>query len=230
MNKPNAGILNNQTLAQQCAEIIYKNIVNMKPGYEPGSRLNAQKIAAELGISETPLKVAFKLLESQGVLTIRPRKGTYVAQLSKRDIEELLAVRAGLELLAVRLGQGRFSEEELREMERCLRDCERALKEGDIQTYREQDERFHRLIVAVGRNNRLKKLYQYLTASEGIINAYSPRTTASRQESTREHWELVETFRSGDVDAMLLALERHWETSRHRALGCYRDATVAEGS
>lgn len=228
MTKPNAGLLNNQTLAQQCAEIIFKNIVNMQPGYEPGSRLNAQKIAAELGISETPLKVAFKLLESQGVLTIQPRKGTYVAQLSKRDIEELLAVRAGLEVLAVRLGQGRFREEDLEEMEKCLRDCEQALAENDIQTYREQDERFHRLIVAVGRNNRLKKLYQYLTASEGIINAYSPRTTDSRQESTQEHWELVRIFRSGDMEAMLAALERHWESSQGRALGCYRDAAVAE--
>ncbi len=214
--------LSRETLAEQCAEIIYKNIINMKPGYEPGSRLSIKNLARDLGISETPLKIAFKLLESQGVLMIQPRKGTYVAELSKRDIEELLAVRSGIEGLAVQMAKGKFSESRLHKMETCLRQCEFALAHDDSEMYRENDAQFHRLIVGAANNQRLDRLYVYLTASEQIINVYSPRSKDAKEHSTVEHRSLLMKFRSGDERIILAELQRHWNNSTQRVLEGYR--------
>lgn len=221
MNNNKLMPLLNETLAQQCADIIYMNIVNMSPGYEPGARLNVLKLAEELGVSETPLKSAIKQLESQGVLTVLPRKGTYVSELSARDVEELLAVRSGIEELAVKISDGRYSEKVLQEMEKCLRRCEFALSQDDSEMYRENDAKFHRLIVAASGNIRLEGLYTYLTASEQIINVYSPRSKNAKEESTKEHWDFRETCKTGELEIILSELRKHWELSRRRVLKGY---------
>ena len=195
------------TLDQQCTQLLYDNILSMLPGYEPGSRINVKVIAQELGISETPLKTAVKQLESRGILCIMPRKGTYIAKLSKRDIEELITVREGLEELAIRIGNGYFDQEILMAMASCLKQCERALREDDAELYRDNDRQFHFLIVQASHNNRLEKLYLDFCTSEQIINVYRTRSKESRKVSTSEHWLLLEGFRSGDTDRILLSTE-----------------------
>ncbi|HZK86291.1 MAG TPA: GntR family transcriptional regulator [Desulfosporosinus sp.] len=215
-------LLNKQTLAQQSAEIIYRNILNMKPGYEPGSRLGVKEIARELGISETPLKMALKLLESQGVLIVEARKGTYVAKLSKRDIQELMAVRFGMEGLAVQLAQGHFPDDCLVEMEECIKSCHVALEINDEEMFRENDDRFHRLIVDVSHNKRLKRLYTYLRASEQIIDVYVTRKPEARLKLIQEHTCLLEKFRSNDLSIIIVALREHGERGVLRALNGYK--------
>jgi len=211
-----------ESLAEQCADIIYQNIINMKPGYEPGSRLSGRSLAQEFGISETPLKLAFKLLENQGVLSVLPRKGTFVSELSEKDVQELLTVRSGMEGLAVTLAEGIFTQEDLLQLEESLAQCELALTTDETERYRDNDEKFHRLIVNIAHNQRLNRLYADLITSEQIIQVYTPRSEEAKRQSTQGHRVLLEQFHTSDVTIILDALQKHWKNSARRVLEGYK--------
>lgn len=213
--------LDKKTLAESCAEIIYENIINMKPGYAPGNRLNVFDLAEKMGVSETPLKMAFKLLESKGVLNIKARKGTYIVELTADDIEELLDVRSGLECMAVQLIKGNFPQQILDDMEVCVEKCNEALAIDDVETYREMDEKIHVLIIDSAHNKRLKRLYKDLLASEKIIYLYSPKDKHAREESTNEHKKLLQTFQTRKLSHCITVLQNHWMMSRKRSLSGY---------
>ncbi|MHB1652584.1 MAG: GntR family transcriptional regulator [Desulfitobacteriaceae bacterium] len=214
-------LLSKETLAQQSADVIYSNIINMKHGYEPGSRLSIKDLSEELGVSETPVKIALKLLESKEVVIIKPRVGTYIAELNQKDVKELTAVLSGLESLAVHLVKGEFSESDLRKMKKCLEQCELALLQNKAELYRENDVKFHRLIVGAAHNRRLDELYTHLMASEQIINVYSPRSKEEKEQSMAEHRLLLEKIQSNDERVLLEELNRHWKNSEARLLSRY---------
>lgn len=205
-----------ETLRSRIATLIRQYIIELKEGYEPGSRLNPREMARQFGVSETPLKLALQELASLGLVEVLPRRGTYVCRLSRRDVHELLDVRAGLEVMALRLIGGRIPGPILTQMEATVLACEKALAESANDEYRAQDARFHHLMVHASGNRRLEQVYESLTHSVQILNVYNPRNPSHRLESQQEHRALVEVFREGDLARSKAALLQHWERSKRR--------------
>lgn len=110
----------------------------------------------------TPVREALKMLAVQGLIEYSPRRGAAVTRLSVGELDDLIAVLSGPEMLAVRLSGGRVAESDLDLLGRCLVDCERAIEGGDIAAYRSADDQFHRLIVATSGSRRLGGLYDSL--------------------------------------------------------------------
>src|SRR5450432_2932332 len=101
------------TVADRTAEVLRQRILAQTPGFLPGQRLFPVTLADELGVSATPVLQALDRLAANGLVDVIPRRGTYVAQLSMHDLDDLQSVRAGLELLAFRFRSGSLSVEEL---------------------------------------------------------------------------------------------------------------------
>src|SRR3954462_13536219 len=80
---------------------------------KPGERLNVDDLAGKLGVSLTPIRGAIQQLATEGLIEIRPRSGTFVAQLTERDVEETFKIRCALECLAAEEAIGRIGEPEL---------------------------------------------------------------------------------------------------------------------
>src|ERR1700730_12806257 len=97
------------TVAHRTAEVLRQRILAQSPGFLPGQRLLPLRLATELGVSATPVQQALDHLAADGVVEWVPRRGTYVAQLSTQDLDDLASVRAGLELLACRFRAGHLS-------------------------------------------------------------------------------------------------------------------------
>jgi GntR family transcriptional regulator, rspAB operon transcriptional repressor len=209
------------TLTNRIATLVREMITDLKPGFEPGARINPRELAQLFGVSETPLKLALQELASQGLVEIFPRRGTYVAKLSRRDVDELVDVRSGLEVMALRLTGGRLLESVLDQMLQGITLCEQALEEGDSELYRANDAKFHRLIVQASGNRRLEQMYELLTGSVQILNVYNPRHHLQQAESQAEHRQLVAVFRQGDLAASEAALALHWSTSKTRLVHAY---------
>ena len=74
---------------------------------EPGERLMEIQIAEELGVSRTPVREAIRKLELEGYVVMLPRRGTYVANLSIKDINEVYEIRASIDALAAGLAAER---------------------------------------------------------------------------------------------------------------------------
>ena len=76
-------------------------------------RLDEKRLAAELGVSRTPVREALARLENQGLITIVPRRGVYIARKSKAEIIEMIIAWAALESMAARLACERASDDEI---------------------------------------------------------------------------------------------------------------------
>jgi DNA-binding GntR family transcriptional regulator len=101
----------------------------------PGERLRLEELAGRFGVSLTPVRHALRRLESEGLVVSLPRRGSRVALLSIEELEEIQALRLGLETFLARAGAERCTARALDEMEDARDELERAFRAGDLDAY-----------------------------------------------------------------------------------------------
>jgi DNA-binding GntR family transcriptional regulator len=101
----------------------------------PGERLRLEELAARFDVSLTPVRHALRRLESEGLVVSRRRRGSQVAPLSVEELEEIQALRLGLETFLARRGAEAITEEALAEMTAARDEMERAFRGGDLDAY-----------------------------------------------------------------------------------------------
>jgi DNA-binding GntR family transcriptional regulator len=101
----------------------------------PGRRLRLEELAGRFDVSLTPVRHALRRLESEGLVVSRPRRGSRVAPLSVEELEEIQALRLGLEMFLARRGAERCTPAALKEMTAARREMERAFRVGDLDAY-----------------------------------------------------------------------------------------------
>ena len=174
----------------------------------PGERLMEIQLAEELGVSRTPVREAIRKLELEGFVIMIPRRGTYVADLSIKDINEVFEVRSALDSLANGLAAERITEEELEQMERLLVQIGACVDKGNMEKIVELDGQLHDILYRASRNDRLvgiiNNLREQLTRFRTISMAYPGRL----KKTIEEHTQLVGAIAARDVDlAQQLAVE-----------------------
>lgn len=101
----------------------------------PGERLRLEELASRFDVSLTPVRHALRRLESEGLVVSLPRRGSRVAPLSLEELEEIQALRLGLETFLARAGAERCTKAALAEMEAARREMEQAFRAGDLDAY-----------------------------------------------------------------------------------------------
>ena len=101
----------------------------------PGRRLRLEELAARFEVSLTPIRHALRRLESEGLVVSLPRRGSRVAPLDVEELEEIQALRLGLEMFLARRGAVRCTHEALAEMTAARGEMERAFRAGDLDAY-----------------------------------------------------------------------------------------------
>ena len=122
---------------------------------KPGERLMEIQLAEELGVSRTPVREAIRRLELEGYVIMMPRRGTYVANLSIRDVNEVFEIRTSLESLSSGLAAERITDDELERLQRLLVQIGSYIEIGDMEKIVETDTEFHDLLYQASRNQRL---------------------------------------------------------------------------
>lgn len=175
----------------------------------PGVWLNERDLCERLRVSRTPLREAYRILASDGLVMLLPKRGAQVIELSAEDIGNLFDVLAVMEGLAGRLAAERASEEELREIARLHAAMLAAYAERDIKRYFEASMGTHVAISAAAHNPALAETYARLnmrvqnlryksnvgqeewSASaadhEGFVQALMARDAARAEQLMREH-------------------------------------------
>ena len=110
---------------------------------KPGERLMEIQLANKLGVSRTPIREAIRKLELEGLVLMIPRKGAEVAQITEKNMRDVLEVRKALEELAVQLACEKITDEEIEEMKKAAEEFKMILKGKDITEIAEADDVFH---------------------------------------------------------------------------------------
>jgi DNA-binding GntR family transcriptional regulator len=114
-----------------------------------GEQLQQEEVAARFGVSATPVREAFGILEAEGFLESKPHRGVIVAERQLADLEDVYEIREALELLAIRRVVRRVTPGVIRELEAVLADAARGLLARDIQHVRRANTQFHQVLLRV---------------------------------------------------------------------------------
>jgi DNA-binding GntR family transcriptional regulator len=174
--------------------------------FVPGSRLNVEELARELGASRTPIWEAVRKLEQEGLLCSIPNRGVFLVELTRKAAVELYTVREVLEGLAAGLAVSRITEKTLEKMESSLRKQEVIVKQQDLIAYSREDFHFHALIYAACENAFLQEIL------EGIKNKSRPigmQITPILSELLDDHRKIVAALRQRNVQRAETAFREH---------------------
>ena len=181
----------------------------LKGDLKPGERLMELQLAAQLGVSRTPIREAIRMLEQEGLAVTVPRKGAEVAKMTLKGMEDVLEIREALDILACQLACERITGEQLTLLEEKKKAFEVSLKSGNVKEIAETDVAFHDVIYdATGNpklvnmlNNLREQIYryrvEYLKREENyprlikehneIYTSLVNRSKKDATESIREH-------------------------------------------
>src|SRR5262245_139770 len=134
-----------RSLADQAADQIRRRIV--RGDFQLGEALSETTLAADLGISKTPVREAFLRLKTEGLVDVQPQRGTFVFRMSAAEVRDLSEFRDVLEISALRLAMRKGASALGSTLARIAADMERALARGDTAAYRELDSVFHERII-----------------------------------------------------------------------------------
>ena len=129
----------------------------------PGERLMEIHLAQRLGVSRTPIREAIRKLELEGLVTMIPRRGAEVAQISEKNLEDVLEVRTSLERLAVRLACERMNEEQLSELHDACEHFAAVTKTKDMTAITQADVALHDVIIRSTGNRKLEQVISNLS-------------------------------------------------------------------
>ena len=176
---------------------------------KPGTPLVETQLAAELGISKTPVRAALEELEREGFVTRILFKGTYVTEVTLKDLVEIFQLRAVLEGLAVRLATPLFSPRELDHIDHNLTAAEAALAEGDLAYCSELGKSLHDAIIDKADSQRLTLIIRNLDDHVQRFRAISDQISGRLNKSVKEHRQVLEALRRRDPDAAAQAMHDH---------------------
>ena len=187
-----------QTLREKILETIRDAI--LKGSLKPGERVSEPELAERFGISRTPIREAFRQLESEGYLEVMPRKGAVVASLSERDVVEFYSIKSILEGHAARIAAERMSERDLERLETINAKLEQIATEGDIKTFFRVHNEFHELFIKASGNDKLTELINQLVLKFNRLRLASLAQPGRMAISVQEHRKIIEAFRNHDGD------------------------------
>ncbi|TDE28976.1 GntR family transcriptional regulator [Actinomadura sp. 6K520] len=198
VNAPIPARLLRTGLAGQIREFIVEGISSGR--WEPGERIIERRIAAELGVSQGPVREALRQLEAQRLIESLPNRGARVREFTERDLAEIFPVRAGLERTAAELALPRLSDGCLDALEKHNRRLGEAAKGGDLHEQMRLSIAFHREIVESAGNGLLVSVWESLGIELWTTLSLRLHDTEIYSKSA-EHAELIEAFRRRDPEA-----------------------------
>lgn len=145
-------------------EIVYEELRNLilTGKIKPGTRMMEIELAEDMGVSRTPIREAIRKLEKEGLVIIEPRKGAYASEVSVKDMEDILEVRANLEGLAAYYAAERMTDAEKKALGETSEKFRAAVEAGDMAEMISNDTRFHHMIVESSKNNHLIHMVEQL--------------------------------------------------------------------
>ena len=194
-------------LYQEVAERLRQRIFSHE--LPPGSWIDEQSIAEQYGISRTPLREALKVLASEGLVTLKPRRGCYVTEVSERDLDEVFNVMALLEGECARLSAARATDADLKRLRALHADLEKAAAEADIEGFFDSNQAFHLALQEIANNRWLLQVIGDLRKVIRLSRHHSLFSEGRLEQSLEEHRRLLEALLARDADAAAQHMHTH---------------------
>jgi DNA-binding GntR family transcriptional regulator len=171
-----------------------KNLIVGMDIYRSGAdlRLDERKLAADFGISRTPVREAMAQLEREGFVRSVPRRGVYVVRKTRAEVIEMITAWAALESMAARLATQKASDEEIAGLRRLFATFEGGAVEAKLDEYSEANIEFHQSIIRMSHNRVLIDLAENLFTHMRMIRRRTISEKDRADRSIRDHMHIIE--------------------------------------
>lgn len=180
----------------------------------PGSWIDEQALAEAYGISRTPLREALKVLASEGLVTLKPRRGCYVTELSQQDLDEIFPVIGLLEGRCAFEAALRAGPADLRRLEAIHWRLEQHAAENDVDAFFDANQDFHLAIQQISGNRWLMQVIDDLRKVLKLARHDSLLRAGRLEQSLEEHREIMAAIRTGDAILSEARMREHLQRGR----------------
>lgn len=165
----------------------------------PGSWIDEQKLAEELGVSRTPFREAIRILASEGLLRIEPRRGCYVTELTEKDLDEIFPLMAMLEGRCAFEAAERASDAQIQSLENLHNKLKVYAKDKKIDQYYATNREIHIAIQTLAGNEWLTHMVYDLRRILNLSRHRSLHHKGRIEESCAEHLAIFDALKKRDA-------------------------------
>ena len=166
-------------------------------------------LANRLGVSRTPIREAIRKLELEGLVTMVPRRGAEVAQISEKNLKDVLEVRRALDVLAVELACERITQDELKQLKEAKEEFEKLIQTKDTSLISKADVALHDIITHSTRNDRLIQLVNNLSEQMYRYRFEYIKDSNYHSRLIKEHEDICQAIINHDKEAAVKAAILH---------------------
>lgn len=187
--------------------------------YTAGDVITESALAAELGVSRTPVREALLRLEAEGLVRLRPKRGAVVSTFTMHDVDDVLEARALVENHTAPMSFAARAAL-LPEVEAVHAEMSRRRQEHDTAGFTDADRRFHELIVDAADNDVLSSIYRMLRERQTLFTSVMMRGRTDRMDAAiAEHDKIIAALKGDDVDHFCRVVDDHLQWSAELARG-----------
>ena len=202
-----------RALYEEVAELLRQRIFRRE--LEPGSWIDETRLAEEYGISRTPLREALKVLATEGLVTMKMRRGAYVTEVSEQDMAEVYHLLALLESDAVGVVAQSASEAQLRELQALHQELAGAVADRD--RFFAVNERFHTRVLEIAGNKWRNQMVADLRKVMKLNRQQSLLKSGRIEESLQEHAQVLDALLARDAPAASQRMQAHFRNGLEAA-------------
>jgi DNA-binding GntR family transcriptional regulator len=195
-----------RALYEEVAELLRQRIFRRE--LEPGSWIDELKLAEEYGISRTPLREALKVLATEGLVTMKVRRGAYVTEVSDKDLTDVYHLLSLLESDAAGVVAGRASDAQIKELQALHEKLEAAV--GDREKFFALNERFHMRLLEIAGNRWRDQMVADLRKVMKLNRHNSLLKSGRIAESLKEHRAIMKALSKRDAQGSVLKMQEHF--------------------
>jgi len=204
-------------MSEEIADILRENIIS--GNLNPGEKVNEYQVAKLLNISRPPIREAFRLLTAEGLITLVPRKGAFVSELSIQEVKEIYEMKSMMESFAVRSAIPVIGEKEVSGLDSMNNSMEEKIKQDNFKAILKLNIEFHRKMIKMSKNEKLIRFYESIVLSIRRYQRIGLSAPTSWETSLQEHRNIVEAIRCKNIELAEKLTREHTMRATLRVIG-----------
>jgi DNA-binding GntR family transcriptional regulator len=205
--------------AQRLGDHVYRHLIEAiaTSRLPQGAKIQEDVLAAQMGVSKTPIREALRRLETEGFIKVDPHRTPEVRRLEPSDIQDLYSIREYLERLAVRAVAQRRPADVVAGLEAVQTPAEARLAKGSPITIADSvayNQRFHGLIFEGAMNLRLLRMFHLIDVDVRRLSYQSVSITGRQRDAIVQHRAILAAIKAGDPDLAERLIAKHIQQAR----------------
>ena len=185
-----------KTLREQIVFSLRESIIRGE--LKPGTKLTEPELATRLGISRTPIRESFRQLESEGFLTVIPRKGAVVSNITRKDIEDFFELKSLLEGYAARVAAEKMTEKDVDKLIQINKELADCAENNNYERFFTKNEEFHNYFLTFCGNEKLVEIRDTMVKRFLGFRMAALSMPGRLMESVKQHEQAIKAFKKGD--------------------------------